>query len=593
MAEMIKVLIDGKVCEAPAGTTIIECARLNGIEIPSLCYLKGLNAIGSCRVCLVEVKGARGLAAACVYPIEPPRPDRVTGEMKMMEIRTNTPALQKARKGTLELILSNHDQSCLSCSRSGTCELQSLAAEYGVDATRFGVGGKDVPVETSSLHMIRDNNKCILCRRCVAACKLNQDVGVIAPVGRGINTRITCAFDMELNNGPCVSCGQCITVCPTGALHEKDNTDEVWAALADPTKHVVVGTAPSVRATLGECFGDEIGTNVEGKMVAALRRLGFDGVFDVDTAADVTIMEEGTEFIGRVKAGGPFPMFTSCSPGWVKFCEYYYPDYLENLSTAKSPQGMFGALMKSYYAQKKGIDPKDIVVVSVMPCTAKKFEAKRPELGNDGLADIDISITTRELSRMIKKGNIVWDKLPDEEFDPIFGIASGAAHIFGATGGVMEAALRTVAEILENKQLEKLDFTEVRGTKGIKEATYTVAGIDVKVAVASGLSNARKLIEMIRSGEKFYHFVEIMACPGGCVNGGGQPTQPASVRNNVDLRAKRAAALYNEDAAMGLRKSHENPVVKEIYDTYLGEPGSHKAHELLHTHYVAREKYTK
>ncbi|NLA52469.1 MAG: 2Fe-2S iron-sulfur cluster binding domain-containing protein, partial [Alcaligenaceae bacterium] len=374
MSDMITVKIDGKLCTAPAGTTILECARMNGISIPTLCYLKGLNEIGACRMCLVEVKGARGFVAACVYPIEPPRKDRVTGEEVMMEVRTNTPALRKARKTTLELILSAHDKKCLTCVRSGNCELQKLSNDYGLDEIRFEGSNLKFEKEVSSAHMVRDNNKCILCRRCVAACKKNQEVAVISPAGRGFNTRSTCAFDRARADVPCASCGQCIVVCPTGALYEKDQTEQVWAALNDPTKHVVVGTAPSVRATLGECFGDPIGTNVQGKMVTALRNLGFDGVFDVDTAADVTIMEEGTEFIHRLQEGGPFPLITSCSPGWVKFCEYYYPEFTQNLSSAKSPQGMFGALMKSYYAEKKGIDPKDIVVVTIMPCTAKKFE---------------------------------------------------------------------------------------------------------------------------------------------------------------------------------------------------------------------------
>jgi NADP-reducing hydrogenase subunit HndD len=578
--KMIKLKINGIDIEAPAGTTILEAARIIGIEIPTLCYLKNINAIGSCRICVVEVKGARTLVAACVYPVS-----------EGMEVKTNTLTVQKARKLTLELILSNHRKDCLNCLRNQNCELQFLAKEFGLEHIRFNDVKNEAQIEDSTAHLVRDNSKCILCRRCVAACKNMQHVSVIGPNDRGFDTHISSAFDKNLADVPCVSCGQCITVCPTGALTEKDDTDKIWEALNDPTKHVVVGTAPSIRANLGECFGMPIGTNVEGKMVAALRRMGFAGVFDVDTAADVTIMEEGTELLDRLAKGGPLPLITSCSPGWVKFCEYYYPEFLPNVSTCKSPQQMFGALMKTYYAKQKGIDPKSIVVVGVMPCTAKKFEVTRGMQAVKGLNDVDISITSRELGRMISRAGIMFKTLPDEKFDPAFGEASGAGHIFGATGGVMEAALRTVAEIVTGKPLEKLEFSEVRGIAGIKEAEYNLAGTVVKVAVASGLANARKLLESIKSGEKTYHFVEIMGCPGGCVNGGGQPVQPASVRNFVDLRSIRAKALYDEDQAMTLRKSHENPTVQKIYSEFLEKPGSHKAHSILHTHYLARKQY--
>ena len=510
-----------------------------------------------------------------------------------MEVQTNTPAIQDYRRTTLELLLSNHRTDCLSCSRSTDCELQHLCREYGVYMDRFQKNDIPLSVDASMPHLVRDNSKCILCRRCVAVCQKNQYAGVIETCERGYDTHIGCAFDMPLSETACVACGQCAAVCPTGALTERDDTDKVWAALNDPQKTVIVGPAPSVRAQLGECFGMPIGTNVEGKMIAALRRLGFDKVFDVDTAADFTIMEEGTELLDRLKNGGKLPMITSCSPGWIKFCEHYYPEFVENLSSCKSPQQMFGALVKTYYAHKANLDPKNIVVVSVMPCTAKKFEIGRPGQSAVGEPDVDISITTRELAEMIKRAGIMFTELPDEECDPTFGVASGAGHIFGATGGVMEAALRTVAEIVTGKSLQNPEFHEVRGTEAIKEAEYDLAGTKVRVAVTSGLANAAKLLERVKSGEADYQFIEVMACPGGCVNGGGQPHQPGDVRNFQDLRALRAKALYSEDAAMTLRKSHENPVVKEVYDTYLEKPGSHMAHHILHTTYVKRGLYNK
>jgi NADP-reducing hydrogenase subunit HndD len=583
--DTVKLKINGIEVEAPQGATIIEAARLAGVRIPTLCYLKGINAIGACRICLVEgTEGGRpmrGLVAACVYPVS-----------EGMEVFTNTPKVIQSRKNTLELILSNHRMDCLSCPRNGNCELAALAKEYGVDQYRFG-DGRDIPVDldTSSPHLVRDNSKCILCRRCVAVCRQNQYVAVIGTNERGFATSIGSAFDVKLAQTSCINCGQCITVCPTGALSVKDDTDKVWDAIQDPSKHVVVGPAPSVRAQLGECFGEKMGTNVEGKMVAALRRLGFDKVFDVDTAADMTIMEEGTELLERVKNGGTLPLITSCSPGWVKFCETYYPDFIPNLSSCKSPQQMYGALMKTYYAEKEGIDPKDIFVVSVMPCTAKKFEIGREDESASGYADIDVSITTVELANMIKRAGLDWDSLPDEEFDPAFGLGTGAGHIFGATGGVMEAALRTVYEVVTGENAPTVDYKEVRGTEDIKEATYDIGGMKVNVAVTSGLANAAKLLDSVRSGEKNYHFIEVMCCPGGCVNGGGQPDVPGYVRSSVDVRALRAKALYKEDEASTFRKSHDNPVVKEIYKSYLGEPGSHKAHELLHTTYAARKKY--
>lgn len=574
----ITIKINGRTVTAPAGSTVLEAARLANIEIPTLCFLKEINEIGACRICVVEIKGARTLMASCVYPIN-----------EGMEVWTNTPVVLESRRKTLQLLLSNHERKCLSCVRSANCELQTLCRELGVEDETFYDGQKTPSeIDDSAAHMIRDNSKCILCRRCTAVCENVQGIGVIGPNERGFTTCIGSAFDMGLGETSCVSCGQCIAVCPTGALQEKDCTGEVFAAIADPKKHVIVQTAPSVRAALGEEFGYPIGTNVEGKMAAALRSLGFDKVFDTDFSADLTIMEEAHEFLGRVQNGGVLPMITSCSPGWVKYCEHYFPDMTENLSSCKSPQQMFGAIAKSYYAEKAGIAPEDIVSVSIMPCTAKKFEIGRDDQAANGVPDVDIALTTRELARMIRKAGIKFTALPDEEFDTPLGLSTGAATIFGATGGVMEAALRTAVETLTGKELECPDFTEVRGTKGIKEAAYDVAGMQVKVAVASGLNNAKELLKKVQAGEASYHFIEIMGCPGGCVNGGGQPQQPGYVRNTVDIRALRAKVLYDDDKADAIRKSHENPAIKELYETYLGEPGSEKAHHLLHTGYVKR-----
>ena len=578
--EMVNIKINNMPLSVPKGISILEAARMAGIEIPTLCYLKKINEIGACRICMVEVKGARSLVTACVYPVN-----------EGMEIFTNTERVRKSRKMTLELILSTHDRKCLSCIRSGTCELQQLCKEFGVDDEgRFDGANPVHEYDDSAIHMIRDNGKCILCRRCVAACQA-QHISVIGANARGFDTHIGSAFERPLDSVACVSCGQCIVNCPTGAIYEKDDTAKVLEAINDPEKFVVVHTAPSIRVTLGECFGMHIGTNVQGKMVAALRRLGFDKVFDTDFGADLTIVEEANEFLGRVQNGGVLPMITSCSPGWIKYCEHYYPDMLDHLSTCKSPQQMSGAIIKTWYAEKMGIDPKDIVVVGIMPCTAKKFETKREDQAASGYPDVDYSLTTRELGRMIESAGIYFKHLPDEEFDNPLGDSTGAAVIFGATGGVMEAALRTAVEKLSGEELKSLDFTEVRGTDGIKEASYTVNGMEVKVCVVSGLANANTIMEKVKNGTADYHFIEIMGCPGGCVNGGGQPIQHAVVRNFVDLRARRAAALYEADKDMPLRKSHESEAVKRIYDEFLGEPGSHKAHEVLHTSYVARPKY--
>ena len=577
---MVNIKINNMPLSVPKGISILEAARTVGIEIPTLCYLKKINEIGACRICMVEVKGARSLVTACVYPVS-----------EGMEIFTNTEKVRKSRKLTLELILSTHDKKCLSCVRSGTCELQQLCKEFGVDDENYFEGENPVhEYDDSADHLIRDNSKCILCRRCVAACEA-QHISVIGANARGFDTHIGSAFEKSLESVSCVSCGQCIVNCPTGALVEKDDTGRVLEALNDPTKYVIVQTAPSIRVTLGESFGMHLGTNVQGKMVAALRRLGFDKVFDADFAADLTIMEEAHEFLDRVQNGGVLPIITSCSPGWIKYCEHYYPDQLDHLSTCKSPQQMFGAVIKTWYAKKMGIDPANIVVVGIMPCTAKKFETKRDDQSASGYPDVDIALTTRELARMIDSAGIYFRHLPDEEFDNPLGEGTGAAVIFGATGGVMEAALRTAVETLTGEELKDPDFTEVRGTDGIKEATYTVAGKDIKVCVASGLANAHTVMERVKDGTADYQFIEIMGCPGGCVNGGGQPIQHAVVRNFVDLKGIRGAALYEADKNLPVRKSHESEAIKRVYEEFFGKPGSHVAHEVLHTSYVRRPKY--
>lgn len=578
--ENVNIKINGLDITVPADYTVLQAARSAGIDIPTLCYLKDVSQTGSCRMCVVEIKGARNLQAACVYPVS-----------EGMEVLTNTPKVRRSRKVTLELLLSNHDRKCLTCVRNRNCELQTLAEELGITEISYEGERTEHEADDLSPSVVRDNNKCILCRRCVSMCKNIQTVAVIDAAERGFKTTISAPFGKSLAEVPCVNCGQCIAVCPVGALREKDSTDMVWDAISNPEKVVIVQTAPAVRAALGEEFGMPIGTPVTGKMAAALRRLGFDKTFDTDTGADLTIIEEGTELINRIQTGGKLPLITSCSPGWIKFCEHNFPEFLDNLSSCKSPHQMFGAILKSYYAQKNNIAPDKIFVVSVMPCVAKKFECGREEMEVNGNRDVDAVISTRELARMIKQAGIKFIELPDEKFDNPFEEASGAGVIFGATGGVTEAALRTVAEKLTGSELENIEFTDVRGTEGIKSAVVPIDKLNIRIAVAHGLGNARTLLNSIKNGEAEYDFIEIMACPGGCVTGGGQPIVSARTQMSVDVKKERAKALYTEDANSAVRKSHENPDIKMLYEEFLGEPGGHKAHELLHTHYTRRSKF--
>jgi len=573
-ANLVTIYLDGKEAKVPEGITILEACRMEGFHVPTLCYMEGLSPWGGCRICVVEVEGQPNLVASCVTPVR-----------EGMKIRLSSRAVREARKANLELLLSNHPLDCQLCDRNGSCELQTLAYEFGVREIRFAGERKTYEVDLSSPSVKRDANRCILCGRCVRTCREIQSVCAIDFAERGFDTFISPSLGLPLGESVCINCGQCILACPTGALSEVSHVEMVWDAIEDPQKFVILQTAPAVRVSIGEPFGLPAGTITTGKMVAAFRRLGFDKVFDTNFTADLTIIEEGTEFINRVKKGGKLPLITSCSPGWIKFMEHFYPELMENVSTCKSPQQMFGALAKTYYAAKIGVDPKDVVVVSIMPCTAKKFECQRDEMCASGYQDVDFSLTTREAARMLKEKGIRLEEMPEEEFDDPLGISTGAAAVFGVTGGVMEAALRSVYEILTGKTLEKLDFYQVRGIEGVKEASLEVNGMEVNVAVAHGLGNARRLLDQVKAGNSKYHFIEIMACPGGCIGGGGQP-----IPTNLEIRMKRIEAIYAVDRNLPLRKSHENPAIKKLYEEFLGEPNGEKAHHLLHTHYVARER---
>ncbi len=579
--ELITLTIDGQEIKVKKGTTVLQAAKQMEIDIPTLCYLKEINAVGDCRMCIVEIEGRRGYVPSCITMAE-----------EGMVVHTNTPEITEARKMMLDLILSNHPQECLTCIRSGNCELQKLAIQFNVTNIEYQGERIEHEIDDESPSVVRDANKCILCRRCIATCKNIQTVGAIDCINRGFESCVSTTGNKSLNDVNCVLCGQCIQSCPTGALHEKEEINEVWEKIKDPDTIVIAQTAPAVRVGLGEEFGLPIGTNVQGKMVTALKRLGFDKVFDTNTGADFTIMEEANEFVERFTKNDNLPMITSCSPGWVKFIETNYPDLLPHLSSCKSPHQMFGAILKSYYAKKEKLDPKKMYVVSVMPCVAKKFEKNRSEMEVDNLRDVDAVITTRELARMIKQANIDFVNLKDDSFDSPMGEATGAGAIFGTTGGVMEAALRTAQDVLTGKDLKEINFEEVRGGKGIKKATVNIAGKDIKIVAASGLGNARKILDEIQSGKADYQFIEIMACPGGCIMGGGQPIKSSKTRSEVDVRKLRADALYTIDEKSRIRKSHENPILKKIYKEFLEKPGSEKAEKLLHTSYHARKKYS-
>ena len=577
---MINLTIDGLNVTVPEGTTILEAARTAGIDIPTLCFLKDINEAGDCRMCIVEVEGRRGFATSCIQKVE-----------EGMVVKTNSKDVSEAREVVLDLILSNHHKDCLTCVRNGNCELQKLAQRYNKQDILYSGELCEHEIDCGSPSIVRDFNKCVLCRRCVATCKKVQKIGAIDVANRGFNSCVSTVDNLSLNDVNCTNCGQCIMSCPTGALREKDNTKDVWNLIKDEDKYVVVQTAPAVRAALGEEFGLPIGTNVTGKMVTALRRMGFDKVFDTNTGADFTIVEEANELLERLQNGGTLPMITSCSPGWVKYIEMNYPDQLAHVSSCKSPHQMFGALIKSYYAEKIGVAPEKISVVSVMPCIAKKFEANREQMNVNGIRDVDYVITTRELARMIKQAGLDFVNLEDSTFDDPMGEATGAAAIFGTTGGVMEAALRTAFEKITGETLKDVNFEAVRGEEGIKRATVKIGDKEVKAVVAHGLGNAQIVMDEIKSGKADYQFVEIMACPGGCIMGGGQPIRSSKERATIDIRKLRADCLYSIDEKSTIRKSHENPVVLKMYEDYLGEVGGHRAHELLHTSYVKREKY--
>ncbi|WP_019879374.1 NADH-dependent [FeFe] hydrogenase, group A6 [Succinispira mobilis] len=574
MNSKVNITIDGKIVSVSKDKSLLKACQQAGVNVPSLCYHPELRTEGSCRVCMVEVEGQRTLVPSCVFPVT-----------EGMQVRTNTQRVLKARKTVVELLLANHPQDCLTCQRNGNCELQKIAADLNLRKIRFEGEKKSYPLDNNNPSLVRDMEKCILCGRCVRMCAEKQGMHIYGFINRGFDTTVAPPFSLGLDKVDCTYCGQCATVCPTAAIVEKDDTEAVLKVLNDPTKHVVVQTAPATRVALGEDLGLERGAIVTGKMVAALKHLGFDKVFDTNFSADLTIMEEGAEFIHRLNNGGLLPMFTSCSPAWVNCVELQYPDLMGHLSTAKSPQQMFGAMVKSYYAEVAGIDPKNIVSVSIMPCTAKKAEAKRPEMSADGYQDVDFVLTTRELARMIKESAIDFNSLAEQEYDAPMGLSSGAGVIFGTTGGVMEAALRTVVEKLTGKPLERIVFNEVRGQKLIREATLDVAGTAVKIAVVDTLKEVKKMLEKVRAGTADYHIIEVMSCPDGCIGGGGQPYYKGK-----DVRTKRQQAIYDCDADCTIRKSHENPAIVEIYEKFLGEPLSEKSHKYLHVHHYQQKR---
>lgn len=578
--DFVTMFINDEPVKVDKGSNVLEACRANGYDIPSLCYLRDIHTAGSCRVCVVEIEGSRNLQASCVYPVT-----------EGLRVHTNTSRVRRARRRVVELLLSEHNRECTTCTRSLNCELQALAHKVGARYSKLGNQLPHEPKVVKNPFIVRDYSKCIKCRRCEAVCKNMQGIGVLSALNRGYDTIIGPAFMKNMSDAACIACGQCVLACPTASLTERSYIDEVWEAIEDPTKHVVVQAAPAIQVSIGEEFKLPVGTVVSHKLAAALRRLGFDSVFSTDFAADLTIMEEANEFLHRLQKGGPLPLISSCSPGWIKLCEHYYPEYIPNLSTCKSPMEMFGALAKTYYAEKTGVDPKDMIVVGVMPCTAKKFEAARPEMKTYGIQDVDFVLTTRELARMMRQRDLDLNKLPDEEFDQPLGVSTGAANIFAASGGVMEAAIRTALAVTEKKEMGRLDFKEFRGMKGIKEVTVELLGQKIRLGVANGASNARKLMERIKCGEQF-HFVEIMACAGGCVGGGGQPitNDPEKPELTLEHRSKRAQGLYSLDLTKELRRSHENQAVLKVYEDYLGEPLSKKAKEILHTHYTARGK---
>jgi NADP-reducing hydrogenase subunit HndD len=573
--DTIKLTIDGKNVEVKNGSTILDAAKAAGINIPTLCYHMDLEKPAVCRVCVVEIEGDKLLQPSCAYPAR-----------EGMVVRTNTPQVREARKMAVELLLARHPDGCLECIRNQNCELQTLAETLGIREIRFERKVRTEKKDESARAIIRDPEKCILCRRCVSMCQQIQGVGILFPSGRGVDTLIVPELDKALADVACVQCGQCINVCPVGAIYERDDTDKVWAALASPNTHVVVQTAPATRVSIGEEMGMEPGSVTTGQMVAGLRKLGFDKVFDTDFSADLTILEEGNELLKRIETDGPLPLITSCSPGWIKYIEHFYPELLELVSTCKSPQQMFGALAKTYYADKCGVKPEDIFVVSIMPCTAKKYESDRPEMASSGFKDVDVVLTVRELGRMFRQAGIDFASIDSEEYDEPLGISTGAGAIFGATGGVMEAALRTVYEVVMQKELETLDFYEVRGLDGVKEAAVDLNGLTVKVAVAHGLGNAKKVLDKVKAKEADYHFIEIMCCPGGCIGGGGQP-----IPTDTEIRKKRIEAIYAVDQEMSIRKSHKNPAIEVLYEEFLKAPLGEKSHELLHTHYTPRDRY--